>query len=35
MARRHELNVFSWSFLDAITCGFGAVVLFKRRFAIS
>lgn len=27
MARRHELNVFSWSFLDAITCGFGAVVL--------
>ncbi len=27
MARRRELNVFSWSFLDAITCGFGAVVL--------
>jgi hypothetical protein len=25
--RRSELNVFSWSFLDAITCGFGAVVL--------
>jgi hypothetical protein len=27
MRRRRELNVFSWSFLDAITCGFGAVVL--------
>lgn len=27
MARRREVNVFSWSFLDAITCGFGAVVL--------
>ncbi len=27
MAQRRELNVFSWSFLDAITCGFGAVVL--------
>lgn len=25
--RRRELSVFSWSFLDAITCGFGAVVL--------
>ena len=29
MARsRRELNVFSLSFLDAMTCGFGAVVLF-------
>jgi len=27
MPRRRELNVFTWSFLDAITCGFGAVVL--------
>ena len=27
MARRREMDVFSWSFLDAITCGFGAVVL--------
>jgi hypothetical protein len=27
MPKRRELNVFSWSFLDAITCGFGAVVL--------
>lgn len=27
MRQRRELNVFSWSFLDAITCGFGAVVL--------
>ena len=28
MARRRRLNVFSLSFLDAMTCGFGAVVLF-------
>jgi hypothetical protein len=28
MARRREMNVFSLSFLDAMTCGFGAVVLF-------
>lgn len=27
MARRREFDVFSWSFLDCITCGFGAVVL--------
>ena len=27
MARR-QMNVFSLSFLDAMTCGFGAVVLF-------
>ena len=27
MARR-DTNVFSLSFLDAMTCGFGAVVLF-------
>lgn len=27
MPRRREMDVFSWSFLDAITCGFGAVVL--------
>lgn len=27
MARRHRLNVFSLSFLDAMTCGLGAVVL--------
>jgi hypothetical protein len=26
--RRREINVFSLSFLDAMTCGFGAVVLF-------
>ena len=26
-ARRRSLNVFSLSFLDAMTCGFGAVVL--------
>ena len=25
--RRRELNIFSMSFLDAITAGFGAVVL--------
>ncbi|MBA3563977.1 MAG: VWA domain-containing protein [Gammaproteobacteria bacterium] len=28
MARRHKLNVFSLSFLDVISCGFGAIVLF-------
>lgn len=28
MARRREFNVISMSFLDAITCGFGAVILF-------
>jgi hypothetical protein len=28
MARRRRINVFSLSFLDAMTCGFGAVVLF-------
>ncbi len=28
MARRRDVNVFSLSFLDAMTCGFGAVVLF-------
>lgn len=28
MARRSRINVFSLSFLDAMTCGFGAVVLF-------
>jgi hypothetical protein len=27
VARRHRLNVFSLSFLDAMTCGLGAVVL--------
>lgn len=27
MARRHRLNVFSLSFLDAMTCGLGAVIL--------
>ena len=27
MARRREFDVFSWSFLYCITCGFGAVVL--------
>ena len=27
MARK-KLNVFSLSFLDAMTCGFGAVILF-------
>ena len=26
--RRREINLFSLSFLDAMTCGFGAVVLF-------
>jgi len=26
--RRRTTNVFSLSFLDAMTCGFGAVVLF-------
>ena len=26
-ARRRSMNVFSLSFLDAMTCGFGAVVL--------
>lgn len=28
MARRRRINLFSLSFLDAMTCGFGAVVLF-------
>jgi hypothetical protein len=28
MARRRSFNVISMSFLDAITCGFGAVILF-------
>nr|MBO2513141.1 VWA domain-containing protein [Gammaproteobacteria bacterium] len=28
MARRREFTVFSLSFLDAITCGFGAIILF-------
>ncbi|MGB7214646.1 MAG: hypothetical protein WBE98_06370, partial [Gammaproteobacteria bacterium] len=28
MARRRDLTVFSLSFLDAITCGFGAIILF-------
>lgn len=28
MAARRRINVFSLSFLDAMTCGFGAVVLF-------
>lgn len=28
MARRRRIDVFSLSFLDAMTCGFGAVVLF-------
>lgn len=28
MARKHKLNVFSLSFLDVISCGFGAIVLF-------
>jgi len=28
MARRRRINVFGLSFLDAMTCGFGAVVLF-------
>jgi hypothetical protein len=28
MARRRRINVLSLSFLDAMTCGFGAVVLF-------
>jgi len=28
MARRRPLNVISMSFLDAITCGFGAIILF-------
>lgn len=28
MARRRHFNVISMSFLDAITCGFGAVILF-------
>ncbi len=28
MARRREFNVFSLAFLDAITCGFGAIILF-------
>jgi von Willebrand factor type A domain len=27
MARRREVNIFSMSFLDAISCGFGAIVL--------
>jgi len=28
MARRRQINVFGLSFLDAMTCGFGAIVLF-------
>lgn len=28
MARRRSFNVFSLAFLDAITCGFGAIILF-------
>lgn len=28
MARRRSMNVFSLAFLDAITCGFGAIILF-------
>jgi hypothetical protein len=28
MARRRPINVFGLSFLDAMTCGFGAIVLF-------
>ena len=28
MARRRNFNVISMSFLDAITCGFGAIILF-------
>src|SRR5690606_30127757 len=28
MARRRQVSVFSLSFLDAITCGFGAIILF-------
>ncbi|HEY5666675.1 MAG TPA: VWA domain-containing protein [Gammaproteobacteria bacterium] len=28
MARRRSINVISMSFLDAMTCGFGAVILF-------
>lgn len=28
MARRREISIFSLSFLDAITCGFGAIILF-------
>ena len=28
MARRRGLSIFSLSFLDAITCGFGAIILF-------
>jgi hypothetical protein len=28
MARRRNMNVFSLAFLDAITCGFGAIILF-------
>jgi len=28
MARRRSFNVISMSFLDAITCGFGAIILF-------
>jgi len=28
MARRREFSVISMSFLDAMTCGFGAVILF-------
>jgi len=28
VARRRQINVFGLSFLDAMTCGFGAVVLF-------
>jgi hypothetical protein len=28
VAKRRELNIISLSFLDAITCGFGAIILF-------
>jgi hypothetical protein len=28
MARRREISIISLSFLDAITCGFGAIILF-------
>ena len=27
MAKRRELNIFSLSFLDIMSCGFGAVIL--------
>jgi hypothetical protein len=28
MVRRRETNIISMSFLDAMTCGFGAIILF-------